>query len=275
MSSNYKIRPFLKWAGNKYRCLEHILPKLTLGKRLIEPFAGSGAIFLNTNYPVHILNDQNSELINLFQFLKNEGEEFIEDCRIWFKPENNLKERYYELRDQFNLENDSRKRAILFLYLNRHGYNGLCRFNLQGRFNVPFGSYTKPYFPDKAMQFFHQKSKDCTFTKHDFMSTFAIIEPGDIVYCDPPYHPLTKTASFTAYTTQQFLEDAQFKLLEASLKAREKGADIFISNHKTPFTKTLYQEADKIYQFKVARTISSKGNKRRPVTELLAYFKGV
>lgn len=275
MSLNPRQRPFLKWAGNKYRCLDQIIPRLSQGKRLIEPFAGSGAIFLNSQYDAHLLNDQNPELINLFEYLKTEGEKFIEDCRIWFTPENNIKYRYYELRQQFNHATNSRERAILFLYLNRHGFNGLCRFNQQGIFNVPFGSYSKPYFPDKEMHFFHHKSQNCSFTNHDFMSTFAIIEPGDIVYCDPPYHPLTKTASFTAYTTQQFLEDAQCKLLEASLKAREKGADIFISNHKTPFTKALYQEADMIYQFKVARTISSKANKRKPVTELLAYFKGL
>ena len=274
MSSNHKIRPFLKWAGNKYRCLEHILPKLTLGKRLIEPFAGSGAIFLNTNYPVHILNDQNSELINLFQYLKNEGEEFIEDCRIWFKPENNLKQRYYELRDQFNIENDSRKRAILFLYLNRHGYNGLCRFNLKGRFNVPFGSYTKPYFPDKAMQFFHQKSKDCIFSNNDFTNLIKYAEKHDVIYCDPPYHPLSPTASFTSYTKQQFQKEEQIKLAELAREAAYRGTDVFVSNHDTTFTRELYKEATYIYQFKVARTISSKGNKRNPVTELLAYFKG-
>jgi DNA adenine methylase len=275
MSLNHKQRPFLKWAGNKYRCLDEILPRLHQGKRLIEPFAGSGAIFLNTTYDAHLLNDQNPELINLFHFLKHEGEDFIQDCRQWFQPQYNLKSRYNELRQYFNQSTNRRERAILFLYLNRHAFNGLCRFNLQGKFNVPFGAYVKPYFPLNEMRYFHQKSQNCSFTNHDFIDTFQIIEAGDIIYCDPPYHPLTQTASFTSYTKQQFLQEAQLKLLEESLKAREKGADIFISNHDTPFTRALYREACQIFSFNVTRTISSKGDKRKPVPELLAYFKGV
>lgn len=275
MSLNPKHRPFLKWAGNKYRCLSFILPRLSVGKRLIEPFAGSGAIFLNCDYPTNLLNDQNSELINLFEYLKTEGQVFIEDCRQWFLPENNSKNRYYELRELFNASRCPRERAMLFLYLNRHGFNGLCRFNLKGRFNVPFGSYIKPYFPENEMLFFHEKTKNCIFSNKNFTDIFKLAEKDDVIYCDPPYHPLSATASFTSYTKQQFLKDEQITLAKLATEATHHGTDVFISNHDTAFTRELYKKATHIYRFKVARTISSKGDKRQPVAEILAHFKAL
>ena len=272
MSSNPKQRPFLKWAGNKFRCLEHILPRLSPGQRLIEPFAGSGAVFLNTNYPMHVLNDLNPELINLFQFLKDEGQQFIEDCRSWFTPENNVKHRYYELRALFNHTNDSRQRAMLFLYLNRHGYNGLCRFSQKGIFNVPFGLYKEPYFPAKEMQFFHEKIKSAVMYNQNFSDIFNIVEKHDVVYCDPPYHPLGTSRSFTSYTQQQFLEEDQLNLAKLALAAAQKGAHVFISNHDVPFTREIYAKAQHIDSFKVPRFISSKGHERHAANEILAYF---
>jgi DNA adenine methylase len=267
-----KHRSFLKWAGNKFNCLEHILSKLNPGKRLIEPFAGSGAIFLNTDYPVHVLNDLNTELINLFQCLKNEGQEFIDNCRSWFTPENNVDHRYYQLREQFNQSSDPHERAILFLYLNRHGYNGLCRFSKKGRFNVPFGLYSKPYFPEKEMQYFHQKAQSAILSSQDFNDTFKLIQRDDVVYCDPPYYPLGPSRSFTAYTRQQFLAEDQLKLAELALEAAKKGAHVFISNHDVAFTREIYAQAQHIYDFTVPRFISSKANQRHAVNEILAHF---
>ena len=151
-----KIRPFLKWAGNKYHCLHHILSLLPKTNRLIEPFTGSGAIFVNTNYPNYLLAEANQDLIHLFHYLQQEGEPFINYCQTLFCSENNSETKYYMLRENFNLSQDPRTRAVLFLYLNRHGYNGLCRYNQQNVYNVPFGRYKKPYFPRQEMQFFHQ-----------------------------------------------------------------------------------------------------------------------
>src|SRR5262249_42922300 len=140
------MKPFLKWAGNKYPLLDRI--KRTLPKkkrRLVEPFAGSAAVFLNTDYPDYLLTDANVDLITLYQHLKTEGPDFIHFCRDFFKPETNRKDVYLEFRDTFNQTLDCRLKSALFLYLNKHGFNGLCRYNAGGKYNVPFGRYLKPY----------------------------------------------------------------------------------------------------------------------------------
>ena len=156
-------KPFLKWAGGKTRVLKHILPLLPKGKRLVEPFCGSGSVFLNTNYEEYLVSDINPDLINIYNFLKEENKDFIEYCKSFFTSNNNTQERYTELRDLFNSTKDIRIKSALFIYLNRHGFNGLCRYNSTGGFNVPFGRYTKPYFPEKEMLLFQEKTKTVTF----------------------------------------------------------------------------------------------------------------
>lgn len=268
-----KTRPFLKWAGNKFRCLHHILQHLPEGKRLIEPFAGSGAIFLNTQFDENILGEQNIHIIDLYQYLQNDGEEFIAFCQAWFTQENNQKQQYYELRNLFNQSSDKKLKAALFLYLNRHGFNGLCRFNLKGQYNVPFGSYLTPYFPKKEMLEFANRSKKAKFIHASYQNTFQKAQKGDVIYCDPPYHPLSKTACFTSYTHRSFKDEDQIHLVELALDACHRGAHVLISNHDTAFIRHHYQKAHQIHEFHVARTISSRGNQRTAVKEILAYFK--
>ena len=140
-------KPFLKWPGGKYRLVEKICTKLGPGKRLIEPFVGSGAVFLNAPYNKYLLADNNSDLINLYIILHQEGNGFIEYARGFFQPEFNTADAYYSFRTAFNDSNDIRLKAALFIYLNRHCYNGLCRYNRSGGFNSPFGRYKKPPFP--------------------------------------------------------------------------------------------------------------------------------
>lgn len=268
-----KIRPFLKWAGNKFRCLNHILPRLPAKHRLIEPFAGSGAIFLNTRYNEYILNDKNPDLIQLYIHLKEYHQEFIDYCATWFKPENNQKEIYYSFRQQFNECEDPLLRSALFIYLNRHGYNGLCRYNLKGQYNVPFGRYIHPYFPRKELEGFVRKSQQAHFMQYDFIEAFKQAEVGDVIYCDPPYAPLSRTANFTTYTKGSFLEAEQQQLLRCAQEACQNGVHVMISNHDTDYTRNLYRDAHQIHAFPVARTIACQGKKRVPVMELLAYYK--
>lgn len=104
------MKPFLKWAGGKYRLVELIKSTLPKGNRLIEPFVGSGAVFLNTNYSTNLLADSNPDLINLFQFLQKEGNGFINYCQSLFVAENNTESAPYELRGEFNATNDLRKK---------------------------------------------------------------------------------------------------------------------------------------------------------------------
>ena len=197
-----KIRPFLKWAGSKYNCLAQIIPFLPPGKRLIEPFAGSGVgIFMNTHYQAHLLAESNLDLINLFTVLQQQEEQFIRFCQSYFQPEFNCKEKYYQIRLHFNEAAYSPERAAFFLYLNRHGYNGLCRYNSKGIYNVPFGLYTKPYFPYKEMQLFHEKSSKAQFIHQDFRKTFEYAEPGDVIYCDSALCPcFGKNQTVTLYS---------------------------------------------------------------------------
>ena len=272
MLSLRPTRPFLKWAGNKYRCLKYIVPKLPKASCLIEPFAGSAAIFLNSDYPYYILGEKNPNLIHLYQYLQQEGETFIQYCQQWFKPEYNSKEQFYALRARFNSTQDLRLKSALFLYLNRHGFNGLCRFNQKGGFNVPFGRYSKPYFPHKEMLHFHEKSRTSQLIHSDFRECFEFAKPGDVIYCDPPYHPISKTSNFTKYTQGDFNQDSQVELAKLAQIACEKGVHVFISNHDTPFTRTQYEKATSIDSFEITRTIASMGDKRVKVKELLAYY---
>lgn len=266
-----KHRPFLKWPGNKFNCLTKVTSHFPTAQRLIEPFMGSGAIFLNTTYPAYFLAEINHDLIHLFTFLQREGEAFIHDCAKMFIPQNNDKIRYYELREEFNHTTDAYRRAVLFLYLNRHGYNGLCRYNSKGGYNVPFGLYTKPYFPLEEMRFFQQKSQQVTFVKQDFRETFALAREGDVIYCDPPYSPIQQESNFSTYTQQKFNEAEHLTLVELARATAKRGIAVFISNHDTPTTRCYYADAD-IFSFRVRRFISRDSSQRILVKELLAVF---
>lgn len=267
-----KIRPFLKWAGGKYNCLEKIIPSFPPGTRLIEPFTGSGVIFMNTEYASHLMAESNMDLIQLFTFLKLDGSSFIDYCQQYFKPETNIKEYYYEARSRFNSLKSCRERSALFLYLNRHGYNGLCRYNLSGIYNVPFGLYKQPYFPLNEMLLFHQKIEKAEFIHNDFRQTFAQAKPGDVIYCDPPYVPLQKHTKTIAYTKNVFNEDDQIELAELAKLTAAKGIPVLISNHDTKFTRAHYQGA-KIKSFNVSRLINSNTGARQPAKEILALFR--
>ncbi|KTD62670.1 Dam family site-specific DNA-(adenine-N6)-methyltransferase [Legionella shakespearei] len=267
-----KIRPFLKWAGSKYNCLDQILLSLPQGRRLIEPFTGSGVIFMNTDYSSYLLAESNPDLIHIFTNLKNMGEAFINYCHQYFHPEVNCKEKYYELRSDFNQLKKSKKKSAVFLYLNRHGYNGLCRYNSKGIYNVPFGLYTKPYFPRQEMLLFHQKSHQAEFIQNDFRQTFALAEKGDVIYCDPPYVPLEEKTKPLPYTQKKFSEEDQIELAELARETAAKGIPVIISNHDTEFTRQHYHGAE-IKSFRVSRMINCQGDLRQPVNELVAVFK--
>lgn len=265
------MKPFLKWAGNKYRILNHILERLPSGQRLVEPFVGSGAVFLNTNYQRYLLGEYNPDLINLYRVLQAEGPRFIRYCQGLFAQENNQEHRYYELRQRFNQSRRVRERSALFLYLNKHGYNGLCRYNKQGGYNVPFGSHKKPYFPELEMQYFHKKSQAADLHLGDFSETLAKACKQDVVYCDPPYVPLSATANFTNYTKDSFKESQQIQLAQEAKRLADRGIPVIISNHDTEFTRHHYKDAE-LHHFKVQRNISRDGLLRTKVPELIALF---
>lgn len=276
------MKPFLKWAGSKQSISETILEHLPDGERLVEPFAGSGAIFLATDYDAYLLNDVNEDLYRVFTVLKARGPEFIETCRDLFTPEMNTEERYYEIRDEFNelmadlgelSEAERKRRAALFVYLNRHGFNGLCRYNQQGGFNVSFGHYKKtPVFPGERMRGFWHKARAAEFTCLDFEEAMDRVEPGDVVYCDPPYIPLSSTSSFTNYAKGGFGPTDQQRLARKAETLAARGVPVVISNHDVSVARELYSRADYIHDFPVQRYISAKGEGRKQARELVAVF---
>lgn len=273
MIHDHYSKPFLKWPGGKYRLAERICESLAPGKRLIEPFVGSGAVFLNSRYPEYLLADGNSDLIRLYQTLQAEGEKFVTFCEGFFTPENNNETVYYDMRAVFNETTDARLKSALFVYLNRHCYNGLCRYNSKGIFNTPFGRYKQPYFPRRELVSFHRRSATATFTSAHYLKTLERVRKGDVVYCDPPYIPLSRTASFTDYFAGGFSEQDQIELARQAGKLAARGIHVVISNHNTAFTRDLYNEAGAtMHRFEVRRSISCRGGERTPVGELLAVF---
>ena len=264
-------RPFLKWAGNKFRLLKHIIPHLPKGNRLIEPFAGSGSLTLNTQYDAYWLNDLNADLVGVYRQLKQRPTIFIAACEAICQPENNQADHYYQLREEFNACEDPYRRAVLFVYLNRHGFNGLCRYNKKGLYNVPFGRHVKPSVSKPALQQFAKRLKHTKLTQLDFRTLMQQATDGDVVYCDPPYLPLTETANFTHYHHQSFEYDDQLALAQAAKQLAERGITTLISNHHCPLALELYEGAE-IIDFEALRLISCKGVDRKPVREILAIY---
>ncbi|ACS84156.1 MULTISPECIES: adenine-specific DNA-methyltransferase [Musicola] len=268
-----KNRAFLKWAGGKYPLVEEIRRYLPAGECLIEPFVGAGSVFLNTDYSHYILADINSDLINLYNIVKNETDEFIGDARQLFIDRVNTPDAFYLLRDEFNICTHAYRRALLFLYLNRHCYNGLCRYNMRGEFNVPFGRYKKPYFPEEELHWFAEKAQNATFVCEHYHQTLINAAAGSVVYCDPPYAPLSATANFTAYHTNNFNNQDQLNLARLALRlSAESRIPVLISNHDTLLTREWYQDASSLYVVRARRTISRNITGRSKVNELLALY---
>ncbi|RJG42348.1 Dam family site-specific DNA-(adenine-N6)-methyltransferase [Motilimonas pumila] len=270
------MRSALKWAGGKKKLIDDIHRLLPTDgcRRLVEPFVGGASVFLNLDFDDYLLVDMNHDLIGLFNSLKSDHRYFITEAKKLFNSGFNSEDNYYQLRNSFNQSQDVFERAVIFLYLNRHGYNGLCRYNKSGGYNVPFGRYKKPYFPLKELEFFAERAQRATFVQGDFSLAFDNLQPGDTIYCDPPYSPINQTSNFTSYAGNSFTEKEQLRLVECAVAAREKGISTLISNHYVDFTKQLYRSADKLDLVKVQRTISRKGQGRIKVDEVMALYDG-
>ena len=268
------MRSALKWAGGKKKLVDDIKKLLPLKnkKRLIEPFVGGGSVFLNTDVESYLLVDMNKDLINLFNIIKNNSSQFITEAEHYFQSKYNLAEHYYQLRTEFNESVDPFYRSLIFLYMNRHGYNGLCRYNKSGGYNVPFGRYKKIYFPKAELEFFAEKSQRAEFMQGDFDIAFSQAELGDVIYCDPPYSPINRTSNFTSYAGNSFGDEEQIRLVKCVEAARKKGIPTLISNHDVKFTREIYHGANKLSTLKVHRSISSKGQGRVKVDELMALY---
>ncbi len=262
------IRSPLKWAGSKARIIDTLRQHLPAGNRLIEPFAGSGSVFFNTDYSSYLLADINPDLIGFFIAMRNRTQELIETAEIFFRRDNS-EERFYTIRNNFNANDSAFARAVMFLYLNRHCYNGLCRYNLNGEFNAPYGKYKAPYFPKDEILQFAEKAKNTAFLCLDFEETIEMAGAGDVVYCDPPYIPISNTANFTKYHTAGFTPDDHSRMIAALQAAAARGCRVVVSN--ADVAADLYQQAGfTVHHITAPRSVSCKGSERQVVGEIIA-----
>ncbi|EJM3108067.1 Dam family site-specific DNA-(adenine-N6)-methyltransferase [Salmonella enterica] len=265
-------RPFLKWAGGKYSLLPELERLIPAGKRLIEPFVGGGSVFLNSDkHERFLLADINADLINLYQMLAVAPDSVIAEAIKAFRHLNDA-ENYTAIREAFNAwQLNAIERAAAFLYLNRHCFNGLMRYNLDGFFNVGWGKYKAPYFPEKELMAFRKKSSACVFMNAGFERTLRLAGDGDVVYCDPPYEPMPGTAGFTSYASGVFSWDSQVALAESCVAAHQRGAKVFISNSTAPRVIELYERHGfTLHRVNARRSISSKGSTRETANDIVA-----
>jgi DNA adenine methylase len=275
---NPLVKPFLKWAGGKRQLLPEILKYLpkNIGKTTyFEPFLGGGALLFELQPKQAIVNDSNRELINCYRVIKDNVEELIEVLKV--HKAKNSKEYFDYLRErdrlkQYNKFSDIQKAARI-IYLNKTCYNGLFRVNSKGQFNVPFGSYKNPNILDEAVlrgvnDYLNQKS--VTFLNRDFAEAVKDAKKGDFVYFDPPYDPVSNTASFTGYDINGFNQNEQRRLKQVVDELTEKGCNVMLSNSATDFILDLYKDHKyTIETVSATRSINSNALKRGKINEVL------
>jgi len=271
-------KPFLKWAGGKRGLIEQLFSKFpTEFNNYHEPFLGGGAVFFELYSRGMLkgkkayLSDINSELINTYNVVKNNPSKLITNLQTY--KENHNKEFYYQTRELDRSDNfktlSKLERATRFIYLNKTCFNGLYRVNSKGYFNTPIGSYKNPNIADKEAILNASKALQNTIiANQSFDRTIDNTSPNDFVYLDPPYYPLTETASFTAYDKNAFLDEKQKQLFDVFKELHQKKCTVMKSNSDTNFIKDLYQEY--IIDFVQAnRFINSKGGGRSKINEVL------
>ncbi|MFZ2411658.1 MAG: DNA adenine methylase [Candidatus Methanoperedens sp.] len=264
------IPTFIKWAGGKTQLLsqfETFFP--THFNKYYEPFLGSGAVFFKIKnlYPEKefLLSDNNSELINCYEIVKNDVEGLI-----GLLKEHRLKhsKEYYYYQRNIDTTNLSKIESVArFIYLNKTCFNGLYRVNSKGKFNVPIGSYKNPsIFQEKDLIEAQKLLQGVTLKTMPFENIINIAQKNDFVYLDPPYHPLSPTSSFTSYTSISFSEKDQIRLAEVYRQLDKKGCLLMLSNSYSEFILELY-DGYRIEQVSAKRMINCNGKKRGVIPE--------
>lgn len=257
----------LKWAGNKTAIMSELKKHLPDGPRLVEPFAGSCAVMMATDYPYYLVADINPDLINLYQVIKEDVNSFIHLVeRIFSKF--TTEEDYYKCRQFFNtVPLEPIEKAAYFLFLNRHCYRGLCRYNQRGLFNVPYGNYKKPYLPVDEIRAFAEKAVRATFICASYDETLAMLQAGDVVYCDPPYD-----GTFSGYHTAGFSDDDQYDLASILVRRSSEGHPIIVSNSDTRLIRSFYRKFT-LHRISTKRSIGVAAGEGKKADELIAVLK--
>lgn len=254
----------LKWVGSKSRIMAELKKHLPAGRRLVEPFAGSCSVMMNTDYPEYLIADINPDLINMYRQIKEFPQQFIIIATQVFAS-NLSEDNYYAIRKEFNehIGLPLLERAVYFLYLNRNGYRGACRYNRKGDFNIPFGHYKKVYFPLDEIKAFAEKAQCATFICADFTETLKMVEAGDVVYSDSPYQ-----GTFSDYHAGGF-NDEQQSLLAALLTEIAERQPVIVSNSDTTLVKSLYCGFN-ITRIKAPRSIGVAAGDGKSAPEIIA-----
>jgi len=268
LEDNLAVRPILKWAGGKTQLLsqfQEYLPQPHEYNAYHEPFFGGGALFFHIQPRQAFLSDLNEELINVYKIVRDNVEELI----MSLGKHKNEEEYYYLLRSKDPKKMSKLERASRFLFLNKTCYNGLYRENRKGQFNVPFGRYKNPDFVNKeGLRAASKVLQNAVLEVGDFSQVLDRAEPGDFIYFDPPYHPVTTTANFTDYTSIPFGEAEQRKLAEVFQELHNKGCKVMLSNSDVPLMEDLYGEFT-IKKVQAKRSINCRADRRGPVNEVV------
>jgi DNA adenine methylase len=271
-----RFRPILKWAGGKTRLLPAILSKLPsqIGT-YYEPFVGGAAVFFalaaEKRFKRAVLADKNRELIDVYKGVKSDVDGVIHLLRNYARRHD--QDTYYATRELSPESLDLAQRAARLIYLNKTGYNGLYRVNRSGQFNVPFGRYTNPAIcnePRLRAAAAALSARGVSIKVADFERVSERAEPGDAVYFDPPYVPLTKTASFTGYHSESFGPDEHRRLAAAFAALTKRKVAAVLSNSGGKETRLLYEaKGVEVESVLVTRPINSKSTARGAVAELI------
>ena len=266
--------PVLKWAGGKRRLVEQYASHLEgKFKSYHEPFFGGGAVYfwlwnqLRLKRKSARLCDINPELVNFYQVLQTQAEELIVEMER--HQDQHDQEHYYQVRQLSPNDLNPLQRAGRLLYLNRTCFNGLYRENSKGQFNVPMGRYKRPRISHpEGLRAASLALGQAVIEKAPFSAVEEHARKGDLVYLDPPYDPLTPTASFTSYTQHSFGTSQQKELSELFRRLSQRGVKVLLSNSDTPLIRELYQ-GFQVVEVSAARAINSKADRRQKITELL------
>lgn len=262
--------PIVKWVGGKRQLMFELLKNMPKSyNRYFEPFIGGGALFFELQPTNAYISDMNEELINLYNVVKNDVYELIEEL----KKHEISKEYFMNIRNIDRTKNYKKwsniQKASRFIYLNRTCFNGMYRVNSKGEFNVPFGNYKNPRIIDERNLINCSNLLQKTEIRNaDFSEILNYVQNGDFVYFDPPYVPLNETSSFTSYTKDGFDIDMQFKLREVCDELDSKGVKFMLSNSDTKFVNELYENYN-IKKVFASRQINANPNGRGKITEVL------
>lgn len=259
-------RPFMKWVGGKGQLIQQIWP--TLPEQFgsyHEPFMGGAALYFALKPSYATLSDVNAELVDAYRAVKEDVEGVIGAL----KTHKYEQEHYYRMRQVRPSDLPLAERAARTIFLNKTGFNGLYRVNRKGEFNVPFGRYTDPQIcHEENLRACSSLLQSVQLVHRDFERVLETARPGDLVYFDPPYVPLSHTAAFTSYIPGGFGAEEHLRLADVFTRLAERGVHVLLSNSDTAFVRQLYRDFE-IEVVSANRNINAKGDARGPVHEVL------